>query len=314
MKKFRLKSILALALMISGIFVSISCKSTSFAEPEMKERMYWSICGTDSKGNPSTVHILGTIHVGDERLYPLPSQVMDDFENADRLVAEISSEDMDALQGELIKSLITNLIKAQGRNVMNELSESELETLFSVLDETIARPLGMYEPWLLTNTISVFQYASCGLDATKGVDQFLMDKAKKDGRSWEGLDTLQLQIDVMQFGTYEEQLAVLKSILLVLENPEIFNNYINNLYEAYLAGDEKAMLEADEDEEELMGESDPMLEEYSKNYNEALLTKRNKAWAEKIRGYLNDGGETFIFAGSMHFLGKDSVFSFLGKK
>ena len=112
MKKFRLKSILALALMISGIFVSISCKSTSFAEPEMKERMYWSICGTDSKGNPSTVHILGTIHVGDERLYPLPSQVMDDFENADRLVAEISSEDMDALQGELIKALITNLIKA----------------------------------------------------------------------------------------------------------------------------------------------------------------------------------------------------------
>lgn len=314
MKKFRLKSILALALVISGIFVSISCKSTSFAEPEMKERMYWSICGTDSKGNPSTVHILGTIHVGDERLYPLPSQVMDDFENADRLVAEISSEDMDALQGELVKSLITNLIKAQGRNVMNELSESELETLFSVLDETIARPLGMYEPWLLTNTISVFQYASCGLDATKGVDQFLMDKAKKDGRSWEGLDTLQLQIDVMQFGTYEEQLAVLKSILLVLENPEIFNNYINNLYEAYLAGDEKAMLEADEDEEELMGESDPMLEEYSKNYNETLLTKRNKAWAEKIRGYLNDGGETFIFAGSMHFLGKDSVFSFLGKK
>ena len=314
MKKFRLKSVLALALVISGIFVSISCKSTSFAEPEMKERMYWSICGTDSKGNPSTVHILGTIHVGDERLYPLPSQVMDDFENADRLVAEISSEDMDALQGELVKSLITNLIKAQGRNVMNELSESELETLFSVLDETIARPLGMYEPWLLTNTISVFQYASCGLDATKGVDQFLMDKAKKDGRSWEGLDTLQLQIDVMQFGTYEEQLAVLKSILLVLENPEIFNNYINNLYEAYLAGDEKAMLEADEGEEELMGESDPMLEEYSKNYNEALLTKRNKAWAEKIRGYLNDGGETFIFAGSMHFLGKDSVFSFLGKK
>ncbi|MBP5175364.1 MAG: TraB/GumN family protein, partial [Treponema sp.] len=49
-------------------------------------------------------------------------------------------------------------------------------------------------------------------------------------------------------------------------------------------------------------------------YNEALLTKRNKAWAEKIKGYLNEGGETFIFAGSMHFLGKDSVFKYLGKK
>ena len=122
----------------------------------------------------------------------------------------------------------------------------------------------------------------------------------------------------MQFGTYEEQLAVLKSMLTVLEDPTIFNLYINTLYEAYIAGDIEGVLRADEvgnDEVEKASgvDKDPEFEEYSKKYDEQLLTKRNRAWADKIKKCLNEGGETFIFAGCLHFIGKDSVFEFLRK-
>lgn len=311
MKKFTC-GLFVFAFVLVSLFTTFSCKSTSFAVPETSDRMYWNISGTDSKGNPSTVHILGTIHVGDERLYPLPDQVMEDFKNADRIVAELSSADMDAMQGALIKALVSSMIRANGRNVLKELDEEEKDILFSVLDENIARSLAIYEPWLLTNTVSVFQYGSCGLDGAKGVDQYLMDIAKKENREWEGLDTLDLQLKVIQFGTYDEQLAVLKSILDILVDPTIFNEYINALYEAYLAADLEGLLSVHEIEDE-MDSSDPMLEEYSKRQNEELLTKRNKSWAEKIKGYLNEGGETFIFAGSLHFIGPDSVFYYLNK-
>lgn len=317
MKKFRFGMIFVVALVLVSLF-TVSCKTTSVAIPETEDRMYWKIEGTDSKGNPSTVHLLGTIHVGDERLYPLPEQIMTDFENSDRLVAELSSEDLGRLQGELVKALLASAMRARGKNVIDQLSDKEREILFSVLNESIARPLGIYEPWILTDTVSVFQYSSCGLDSSKGVDQYLMDKAREKGRSWEGLDTLQLQIDVMQFGTYEEQLAVLKSMLTVLEDPTIFNLYINTLYEAYIAGDIEGVLRADEvgnDEVEKASgmDKDPEFEEYSKKYDEQLLTKRNRAWADKIKKCLNEGGETFIFAGCLHFIGKDSVFEFLRK-
>jgi len=317
MRKFEFGMIFVFALVLASLF-AVSCKSTSVAVPEVEDRMYWKIEGTDSKGNPSTVHILGTIHVGDERLFPLPGPIMSDFERADRLVAELSSDDVNRMQGELVKSLLASAMRSRGKNVLDQLSDKELETLFSVLDEKVARPLGIYEPWLLTNTISVFQYSSCGLDSSKGIDQYLMDKARAEGRTWEGLDTLQLQLDVMQFGTYEEQLASLKAILMVLEDPTIFNVYINTLYDAYLAGDAEGVLRADEigDEklEKLSGiDEDPEFEEYSKKYDEQLLAKRNRAWADKIKKCLSDGGETFIFAGCLHFIGKDSVFYFLRK-
>ena len=42
-----------------------------------------------------------------------------------------------------------------------------------------------------------------------------------------------------------------------------------------------------------------------------MLTDRHSAWADKIKTWLAEGGSTFIFAGSAHFVGNDSVFFYL---
>ncbi|MBQ2479917.1 MAG: TraB/GumN family protein [Treponema sp.] len=47
--------------------------------------MFWKISGTDKNGNPSVVYIQGTIHVGSKELYPLDKEVLDAFNNADRI-------------------------------------------------------------------------------------------------------------------------------------------------------------------------------------------------------------------------------------
>jgi len=49
-------------------------------------------------------------------------------------------------------------------------------------------------------------------------------------------------------------------------------------------------------------------------YIDALLTDRNRIWAQKFDEYLHEGGNTFVFAGTAHFLGKSSVFEIMRQK
>jgi uncharacterized protein YbaP (TraB family) len=46
--------------------------------------MFWRITGTDAAGKQATVYIQGTIHLGDDRLYPLSGSVLNAWNSADR--------------------------------------------------------------------------------------------------------------------------------------------------------------------------------------------------------------------------------------
>ncbi|MBO7486177.1 MAG: TraB/GumN family protein, partial [Spirochaetaceae bacterium] len=50
-----------------------------------------------------------------------------------------------------------------------------------------------------------------------------------------------------------------------------------------------------------------------KPYYKKMFDERNKKWADKIADYLKQGGKTFIFAGTGHFTGDNSVFSYMRK-
>ena len=57
------------------------------------ERMFWEI----KKGDAS-VFVLGTIHVADNRFFPLDDAILAAFDSADVLVSEVGALDMNAMQ------------------------------------------------------------------------------------------------------------------------------------------------------------------------------------------------------------------------
>ncbi|MBQ3981413.1 MAG: TraB/GumN family protein, partial [Treponema sp.] len=75
---------------------SASAKKASLSKE--KPRFFWKISGVDKNGNPSVVYIQGTIHVGSKELYPLDKEVLDAFNNADRVAGELSKDDMQNMQ------------------------------------------------------------------------------------------------------------------------------------------------------------------------------------------------------------------------
>ena len=87
---------------------------------------------------------------------------------------------------------------------------------------------------------------------------------------------------------------------------------LKELYEKWKAGTIEAADVAEEeiDEVELTEEEKALLEEY----NQALLTDRNKGMTEKLADYIKSGKTVMLIVGTAHFLGDDGIVSLLEKQ
>jgi uncharacterized protein YbaP (TraB family) len=297
-----------------AIFLFVSCASTPKAQVRPEENFYWTIEGTSKSGQPSYVHILGTIHMGDDRLFPLPESIMNDFNKSKRVVAEIGSDDIQELEIKMLTVMMESVVNARGRDLSKELTAEEVAVVVSQIGMQGFTVLRMMEPWLLTYTLASLQWSNSGLSSEKGVDTVLMGMLTESGRKWEGLDTADFQLDVLRFGTYDQQLFMLKEQIAEIMDPSESDDTLVKMYDAYLKGDADLLSEIIfSDEEAEMADLDVDTVKFLLEYNNMMVTKRNKAWAEKIKEWLKEGEETFIFAGSAHFLGDDSVFKYLKK-
>ena len=256
------------------------------------ERMFWKISGKDSSGKESTVFIQGTIHIGDERLYPLEQSVIASYLSADRIVAELSSEDSEKFAEELFFLTSSSYKKAEGRTVTKELSAEQRETLKQILDAKTLDFLTLLEPWCMVLAIISAPAKESPLSVDFSLDEYFSKRAAAEGRTVLGFDTLSGQLESLCSGTYSEQLESLKEILDGINGGEFFEKMTAAslaLYNAYLSGDPDRLGELTSGDE------------------------RNARWAEQLSSFLDKGGTTFVYAGCAHWVGEDSVFSVMKK-
>lgn len=283
-----------------------NCFARDKAIVEKKDgAMFWEMTGTDKNGNESKVYILGTFHAGDDRLYPLPQFVLDAYDNADIVCGEISTQGWEELQSVLISKMASDMLDSES-HLDQFLTEEEVALTYEYLGAQ-APYMFLYKPWVLNQVISSFTLSETNMDFVDAYDSFFIARSNDRGINMEGLDSVERQIDCLSYGDFDFQLVALKGSFEAIENPEETVENFLNLYEAYLSFDEKVM------EEAYFKEIETEINEYEgfKGYYDVLLVERNKDWAVTIDNYLNEGGTTFIFAGTGHFIGDDSVFNFM---
>ena len=188
MKRTNLKAIFG-AFLLAVILTS--CASTPKKTPatltKTESRAFWRIDGTDKNGNPSTVYIQGTFHLGDERIFPLSDEVQEAFKNADRYAGEISTQgyaELAALGPEL------NAPNKDGKLVTDHLTDDEKAFVQMAFGQNlpIVDPL---EPWQIKTALSLMIYTNTGLGSEYGLDNNFIASLTQMGREWEGLDELQ---------------------------------------------------------------------------------------------------------------------------
>ncbi|MBR6295140.1 MAG: TraB/GumN family protein [Treponema sp.] len=307
MKKMNLKRILGIVFAVALLSSCASTsKSTAAKLTKTGSRAFWKIEGTDKNGNPSTVYIQGTFHLGDEQILPLADEVQNAFVNADRLVGEISTQGYAELAS---RSAELNAPNKDGKKITDSLTDTEKAFLIQVFGENLplVDPL---DPWQVTTALTASLYASSGLSAEYGLDNSFIASAAQLGRTWEGLDEVQTQIDVITYGDYDFQIKTLKEMIRTILDPKDGAELLSlttGLYKAYVKDDMKEMEKLFNKSNENDVEDDPR----NKEMLDLVYKNRNKDWAKDITNYLNEGGTTFIFAGTAHWLGDVSVFKFL---
>lgn len=293
-------------------FIFTSCATTN-SKPkatltQRNERMFWEINGIDAQGNPSTVFIQGTFHLADERVFPIADNVLVAWAECDRLVGEISTEGWanynSSLQNRIMASSLTG-----GQNVKDDLTKEELDFINNLIGEEMVNQLSPQKPWILTTILDQILLQSTGFNLEYGYDMNFIAFANQYGKYMEGLDDLELQLDLIEYGTREDQIMLLKDTIKGLQDIESTLAELFEMYEAFVNDDRVRMGEiTDSSIEKSIAEN-----KNYQNYYEEMFTNRNKDWAKKIESYLNEGGTTFIFAGCGHFTGKNNVFDFMKK-
>lgn len=273
---------------------------------EHPERFFWEL-----KGETGSVYVLGTIHVADKTFYPLEDTVLQTFDTADRLVSELGGmAELQAFAGVLQQAVLQNMNTDPAKNLLHVLPEADIALLYEKIGDDTVHQLALFNPWILNSVLMQLLMNQSGLNAADGIDMYLIGRAGE--RNIEGLETAQQQLAVLSFGSFEDQLAILKDTIQTMRDRDQTMEEIDTLRTAYLGNDKKQL-------EQLLPKwlsavPASFSAEKAKAYTDALLFNRNTLWAQKFEKYLRMPGTTFVFAGTAHFLGDSSVFSIMRKR
>jgi uncharacterized protein YbaP (TraB family) len=305
--------------MIISVIIFTSCVSSSpesvvqtTAEPVLKDSypgekdgklFLWKL----TRG-PVTMHILGSVHLGEADFYPLDEKITQAFVNSDVLVAEVNYFEIDMTK---IKRYMQTECLLQDNTALDDyLPPEEMEILYGILNhygipyETVKH----FKPWLLETTIAMMSIMELNIDPSFGIDIHLSNEALQAGIDIVGLETGIEQIEFLNAIPLDVQVY---SLLETLREFESVAAQIEELISCWQRGDVQGM------EDLIAGEllATPQGEEY---YQE-LLVNRNINWMDVLLSMCSEfekmnGGNIFIVVGSGHLVGSDNLIDLLRGK
>lgn len=181
--------------------------ATAAAKPPVP--LLWKVTGPGD----SRVYLLGSFHLLKPQDYPLSPDVEQAFEASQRVVFELSPEDMQSPQ--LASRMVQAAVRTDGSELKRDLDAATWQKLQAFASENklpLAQMQGM-KPWFVGLSISVGQMQKMGLDPALGLDRHFMERAQKTGRRTAGLEDIDTQIGMLDGMTVQEQRQMLSEAL-----------------------------------------------------------------------------------------------------
>jgi uncharacterized protein len=253
----------------------------------------WRIQG--ARGGEVT--LLGSMHVLRAADYPLPRSVDALFANAEVLVMELDLDDVDAIADRDI--ILRAATLTPGRTLRSVVAGN----VYS-LAERRAGELGVdlqllqnFEPWFVAVTLLDQGMRKVGFDPERGLEQYLLGKARGAGKEVVGLETLAMQIGIFDALPPSSQQMMLEQTLQELDDA---NSAMADLATAWRNGRLETM------SAELLDDFDDFPGLYA-----TLVTNRNTAWVGALEKYLQDGHRYLVVVGALHLVGPNNVIDML---
>ncbi|CAH0525093.1 TraB/GumN family protein [Vibrio hippocampi] len=255
-------------LLLGGLF-----PLTNQAEP-----LAW----TASRGE-QTLHLFGTIHVGQPEFYPLPQAVSRAFRASQAVIVEADLNGSFSLPA-ANKSFTADKL----------LSDKQKQILISIAQSLSLSPSALLamEPWQAALSLQQLQFQSLGYDAQYGIDQHFITKAKMANKPIWGLESIEFQISL----TSDLPNKGLELLTELIEEWDQQPEQVACLVTSWVHGDETNLAEISQ--KDLLGEE----------LYRTFVTERNQDWVKQFTSNPNwQSGSYFVAVGALHLVGKDNV-------
>ena len=250
-------------------------------------------------GRHNTVYILGSIHVLRPSDYPLAPAMLNAYSAAQFIYMEVNLNELDsqAVQAELLSSAIM----PENKGLPAVLGKERYSRAYALAHE-VGVELPSYDqfaPWFAAEAISQLQLMHLGFNAQSGVESYFLERARADGKSVGGLETLHDQISLFQNMSLDSQANYLLSSL---EQARELPKEVDEMVRAWQRGDTQWFTN------ELKSElgDDPQL-------YQSVLVARNRKWLPKIEALLKEDRNYLVIVGTGHLVGSGSVIDLLKK-
>jgi uncharacterized protein len=250
-------------------------------------------------GKHNTVYILGSIHVLRPGDYPLSPVVEDAYSDAKSLLMEINLAEIDPQQ--VRAELLASALLPEGKTLPVILGKQRYDHAGALAHE-VGVDLSTFDkfaPWFAAEAISQVQLAQLGFQLQSGVEMHFLERARNDGKTVDGLETIHDQIALFDSMGMDAQADYL---VASLEQARDLPKEVDSMVRAWQRGDTAWF------ETQLKSEfgRDPQL-------YQSVLVARNRKWVPKIEALLNGDKNTLVIVGAGHLVGRASVIELLKK-
>ena len=250
-------------------------------------------------GKHNTVYILGSIHVLRPSDYPLAPAMLNAYSAAQTIYMEVNLQELDsqAVQAEMLSSAIM----PEDKGLPAVLGKERYGRAYALAHEVgVELPsFDQFAPWFAAEAISQLQLMHLGFLPQSGVEAYFLERARSDGKSVAGLETVHDQIALFSNMPLDAQAEYLISSL---EQAHDLPREVDEMVRAWQHGDTQWF--TNEMKSELGG--DPQL-------YQSVLVARNRKWLPKIEALLKDDKNYLVIVGTGHLVGRGSVIDLLKK-
>jgi uncharacterized protein YbaP (TraB family) len=295
----RLMSALAAALLAS-VALAGAARADEPRKPivDTGKCLMWKV-----SSDTATVYLVGSIHLGLEKMYPLPKEMEEAFAKSDIVVVEINVNKMD--QAKMLEMVLKKGMYAPPENLPAKLSKESAAALHDTckklgLPETV---FDQMKPWLAEMSLTVMAAMKDGFSEEKGIDKYFLGKADQAKKPIEELEDADFQINLL---SGDEEKKQIQSLEIALQEQKERLEDLRRIADAWVAGDSDALAE-------LMSSGVKKHPEMA-GVMKALLDDRNGPMAEKAEKYLKGNKTVFIVVGAAHLVGEKGIVKILQDK
>lgn len=263
-----------------------------------------------TKGD-ATIHVIGTFHLFDPRMEDAINHLEPFIQHSDDVYLEATDKELQQLQTEVTRRPDLLFIGPKDKTLPERLSEPEWQALQKELTARGLPPFfaAKFQPWYVTVLLGVPVCAMSDLKGMpKGLDTLIMASANQAHIPLHALEPFDTLFKI--FGTLspEDQTDLLRTSLAMSDQAQ---DMFSTMTDAYFAQDTLRLWEFSRIAAAKAPGFSP--DDAAKDFDvmqDALLTRRNKAWMDVIIPAAQHKTIT-VAVGAAHLAGKDGILNLL---